>query len=133
MEGFSGASGVPKKYVDDLVAQSTATLQNNIIADEVLGGDQTSYTKSFSIPARTTVLILVRCNARTATMQPRITISGSTQTATNLGAAGGSCSCYMVYGTSNVAETVAVTVENYTNGGHYTMFGRISIIELNTY
>ena len=27
MSGFSGASGVPKKYVDDLVAQSTANTQ----------------------------------------------------------------------------------------------------------
>ena len=27
MAGFSGASGVPKKYVDDLVAQSTANTQ----------------------------------------------------------------------------------------------------------
>lgn len=26
MGGFSGASGVPKKYVDDLVAQSTASM-----------------------------------------------------------------------------------------------------------
>ena len=38
MAGFSGASGVPKKYVDDLVAQSTAYVTEyvNIGAEDML-------------------------------------------------------------------------------------------------
>lgn len=48
MAGFSGASGVPKKYVDDLVAQSTAWV-NNWIGVPIL-----EYAASVANPSFTT-------------------------------------------------------------------------------
>lgn len=45
MSGFSGASGVPKKYVDDLVAQSTANLTGCVCKPVQYAAYETTMTK----------------------------------------------------------------------------------------
>ena len=86
MSGFSGASGVPKKYIDDLVAQSTAAVAMPSSASQTLDLntiDQSSivnYTNSSTnIPesGRSGVVLTMSCNWASQRLQ--IAMSANTR------------------------------------------------------
>lgn len=88
MPGFSGASGVPKKYVDDLVAQSTAniftlksgeTTVGNIICAGYNTGSGNYFDFFVPIEAKGLTPISASASSDTAIFTPTGRISFSSQ------------------------------------------------------